>query len=156
LYRTLVAAALIAYLLACVGCATLAHGTRQDVRVTSDPPGAAVTVLTRDKSGKDVVRSRPGVTPIVLSLTRRDPNIVVRLEKEGCSPVDVPLKRSVSAWTAGNLIIANPLSMQGMDGPSTQYPFQLAMGLPLMFGVDAASGGAFKLPKHVTATLCAR
>jgi len=156
MYRTLMGAALIASLMACVGCATVAHGTRQDVRVTSDPPGAAVTVLTREKSGEEIVRSTPGVTPIVLSLTRRDPNIVVRLSKEGCSPVDVPLKRSVSGWTAGNLIIANPLSMQGMDDPSTQYPFQVAMGLPLMFGLDAATGGAFKLPKHVTATLCAR
>ena len=153
-----------AVLLACLtaaglsapGCATVAHGVRQTVRVTSDPAGAAVTVLSSPPGRDAVVRSTPGVTPIALSLTRRDPHIVIRVEKDGCAPVEIRLKRSVSGWIAGNLIVANPLSMQGMTDPATQYPVQLAVGLPVTFGIDALSGGAYKLPKAVHASLCAR
>ena len=136
------------------GCATIAHGTRQTVTVASNPPGAVVTVLTAKPGQPAVVRSRPGVTPIDVSLTRRDPHLLIRLEKEGCAPAEIRLKRSASGWIAGNLIAANPFAMQGMSHPETQYPMQLAIGVPLLFGIDALSGGAFKLPRRIDADLC--
>jgi hypothetical protein len=135
------------------GCATVAHGTRQSVSVTSNPSGAAVTVLTAAPGKAPIVRSRPGVTPIVLELTRRDGNIVIRVDKDGCPMQELRLKRSVSGWTAVNLVIANPMSMQGMDDPSGYAP-QLLIGLPMMFGIDVVTGGAYKLPKKVHADLC--
>lgn len=135
------------------GCATIAHGWRQDVTVISDPPGATVTVL----SGQ-TVKSTPGVTPIVLELTRRDPHLTIRLEKDGCPPADVRVTRKTSAWIAGNLIVANPMAMQGYstDHPGGQYAMQLAITLPLMFGTDIATGAAYKLPKVVDVHLCER
>ena len=136
------------------GCATVAHGTRQTVSVTSNPAGAAVTVLTAAPGKTAVVRSRPGVTPIDLELTRRDGNIVIRVEREGCQAQELRLKRSVSGWTAANLVIANPYSMQGMSDPASGYAQQLLIGLPLFFGIDAVSGGAYKLPRRVHVDLC--
>ena len=138
------------------GCATVAHGTRQTVSVTSNPPGAAVTVLSATPGKTPIVRSRPGVTPIDLDLTRRDGNIVIRVEKDGCPVQELRLKRSVSGWTAANLVIANPYSMQGMDDPGTGYARQLLIGLPLFFGIDAISGGAYKLPRRAHLELCQR
>jgi hypothetical protein len=132
------------------GCATIAHGTRQSVTVTSDPTGAAVTVLSNH-----IVKSTPGVTPITLELTRRDPNITIRVEKAGCAAVDVRLKRSTSGWVFGNLVAANPMAMQGYDDHAgAQYAMQLAIGVPLMIGTDFATGAAYKLPKAVDVSLC--
>ena len=136
-------------------CATVANGSRQAVVVTSEPPNAAVTVMSTPAGKPPVVRSTPGVTPLTLDLTRRDPDITIRFEKPGCDPVDIRLKRSVSGWTAVNLVLANPYSMQGMSDPAAGYAKQLGVALPLAFGLDVLSGGAFKLPKRVHATLCA-
>jgi hypothetical protein len=136
------------------GCATIAHGTGQTVSVTTNPPGAVVTVLTAKPGETPRVRLQPGVTPIKLDLPRRDGNIVIRVEKDGCPAQELRLKRSVSGWTAANLVIANPYSMQGMDDPASGYAQQLLIGLPLFFGIDALSGGAYKLPNSVHADLC--
>lgn len=65
------------------GRTTVPHGTRQSVTVTSNAPGAAVTVLTAEPGKTPIVRSRPGVTPIDLDLTRRNGNIALRVEKDG-------------------------------------------------------------------------
>jgi hypothetical protein len=137
---------------ASAGCATIAHGPRQTVTVISEPSGAQVTVLSDPPKGERRVRSSPGATPLQLHLWRRDPNLVVRLEKEGCLPLEVRLKRTVSGWIAGDLLPANPMNAQGLDSAS-DYPKMAASGLALTFGVDFVSGAAFKLPKLVQVKL---
>ena len=142
--------AVVAWLILSSGCATIAHGTRQTVTVTSDPSGATVTVLSGG-----TVESTPGVTPIKLNLTRRDSRITIRLEKDGCPPADVRVKRTTSGWVFGNLVYANPFAMQGYDrDPAAVYALQVAVGLPVVFGIDFATGGAFKLPKVIDVPLC--
>ena len=131
------------------GCATLVHGPRQTVTITSDPSGAAVTVL----SGS-TVKETPGVTPVKVRLPRRDASLTLRLEKAGCAPTEVKLKRSVSGWTFGNLIAANPFAQQGMDSSSgLTYAGQLGM-TTAMFTTDFLTGGAYKLPKAVDVRFC--
>jgi hypothetical protein len=131
------------------GCATLVHGPRQTVTVTSDPSGAAVTVL----SGA-TVKETPGVTPVKVRLPRRDANLRLRLEKPGCEPTEVQLKRSVSGWTFGNLIAANPFAQQGMDSSSgIAYVGQLGV-TSAMISTDFLTGGAYKLPKAVEVRFC--
>jgi hypothetical protein len=137
---------------ASTGCATLVHGPRQTVTVRSEPSGAQVTVLSDRPGGARIVRSNPGVTPIRLRLTRRDPYIVIRIEKDGCSPAEVRLKRTISGWIASNLLFANPMAAQGLDSAS-DYPRMAAQGLAVSFGIDFISGAAFKLPKTVQVTL---
>lgn len=130
------------------GCATLVHGPKQKVTITSDPTGAAVTVL----SGQTVKET--GITPFEVKLPRRDANLTLRLEKPGCVPTEVKLKRSVSGWTFGNLIAANPYAQQGMDSSSgLNYAGQLGM-TSAMFGTDFIAGGAYKLPKAVDVRFC--
>ena len=133
------------------GCATIVHGPHQTVTVTSDPSGAAVIVLS-----KDGVKSTPGVTPIKLDLPRRDPHITVRLEKDGCAPVEVHLKRTTSGWVFTNLIAANPMQMQGYSGDNVgeKYSANVLIGVPLMFATDFATGGAYNLPKAIDVPLC--
>jgi len=147
-----VAAVVVVGAAASSGCATLVHGTRQTVTVTSEPSGAQVTVLSDRPGGSRIVRSNPGVTPIRLQLTRRDPNIVIRLEKDGCSPAEVRLARTISGWIAPNLLSANPMAAQGLNSAS-DYPLVAAQGLAVTFGIDFLSGAAFKLPKTVQVRL---
>jgi hypothetical protein len=131
------------------GCATIIHGTRQTVTVTSDPSGAAVTVL----SGT-AVKETAGITPVKLRLPRRDAQLKLRLEKSGCEPTEVRLTRSVSGWTFGNLIAANPLAQQGMDSASAgNYVGQLGL-TSAMITTDFLTGGAYKLPKVVDVRFC--
>jgi hypothetical protein len=137
---------------ALTGCATIAHGPHQTVTVISEPSGAQVTVLSDPPKGERRIRSTPGATPLKLNLMRRDPNIVVRLEKEGCLPVEVRLKRTVSGWIAADLVPANPMNAQGLDS-AADYPKMAASGLALTFGIDFLSGAAFKLPKRVQVRL---
>jgi hypothetical protein len=131
------------------GCATLVHGPRQTVTITSDPSGAAVTVLSGG-----TVKETPGVTPVKVRLPRRDAKLRLRLEKPGCEPTEVELKRSLSGWTFGNLIAANPFAQQGMDSSSgIAYVGQLGV-TSAMFSTDLITGGAYKLPKAVDVRFC--
>lgn len=88
--RFIVAAAVACSLSA---CATVVHGTRQHVSVTSTPRGA--TVFVDDQ--------QLGVTPVTLKLSRDDHHRV-RLELEGYEPYEVLLTRHVSGWVWGNLV----------------------------------------------------
>jgi hypothetical protein len=131
-----------AVLIASAGCATVAHGRTQTVVVTSDPSGARVFLKS----------TAVGVTPVQVQLKRRDDHIVLRIEKDGFVPADIPLKRTVSGWVAGNLVFANPLMIQGLNSAS-EYPLMAAQGLAFGFGTDLLTGAAYKLPKVVRATL---
>jgi hypothetical protein len=41
-----------------------------------------------------------------------------------------------------------------MSDPGSEYPLQVMTMVPLTFGIDFASGGAYTLPKTVEARLC--
>jgi PEGA domain len=73
-------------------CASIMHGTHQDVGITSAPTGAAVTI--------DGVQS--GNTPVIAKLTRKT-NHIVRFELPGYQPYDLTLTHSVSGWVWGNI-----------------------------------------------------
>ena len=84
-----------------VGCATIIHGTRQNIAVSSVPSGAKVIV-------KGVYM---GTTPAVIKLKRNESNITLRFEKEGYEPVEVALNRSVDGWIAGNIIFGGLIGL---------------------------------------------
>jgi hypothetical protein len=76
------------------GCATIIHGTRQDVGISSNPTGASVTI--------DNLQS--GTTPVFSKLRRKE-NHVVRISLAGYQPMDLTLTSSVSGWVWGNIAI---------------------------------------------------
>lgn len=75
------------------GCASIMHGTTQQVAVSSSPTGAQVTVNGTQR----------GVTPVIADLKRKDTH-VVRVTLEGYAPFEMALTRSVSGWVWGNLV----------------------------------------------------
>lgn len=88
-------------------CASIIHGTHQDVGITSVPTGAAVTV--------DNMQS--GTTPVVAKLSRKD-NHVVRVTLAGYQPYDMTLTRGVSGWVWGNIAFGGlvGLAVDAIDG----------------------------------------
>jgi PEGA domain len=88
-------------------CASIIHGTHQDVGITSAPTGATVTI--------DNLRS--GNTPVIAKLTRKE-NHIVRIEMAGYQPLDLTLTHSVSGWVWGNVAFGGliGLAVDAIDG----------------------------------------
>ena len=93
------AAAAIASL-AVAACASIIHGTRQDVGISSSPSAAQVTV--------DGLQT--GTTPVVAHLTRKD-NHIVRIELAGYKPYETTLTRKVSGWVWGNIVFGGLIGL---------------------------------------------
>jgi uncharacterized protein YceK len=74
------------------GCATIMHGTKQDVGISSTPTGASVMIDNTIN----------GVTPVVAKLRRKE-NHVVRIQMAGYQPFETTLTHSVSGWVWGNV-----------------------------------------------------
>jgi PEGA domain len=103
------------------GCATIIHGTRQEVGISSSPTGAEVWV--------DNVKM--GEAPVVAKLRRKDTH-TVKLVLPGYQPYETTITRSVSGWVWGNIAIGGLIGL----------------------GVDAVSGGMYKLsPEQVSGNL---
>lgn len=85
---------------AMAGCATVIHGTRQDVGISSTPTGASITI--------DNLQS--GTTPIFAKLRRKE-NHVVRITLPGYQSMDLTLTSSVSGWVWGNVAIGGLIGL---------------------------------------------
>lgn len=82
------------------GCATIIHGTRQDIGISSTPSGASVSI--------DNIQS--GTTPVFAKLRRKE-NHVVRISLAGFQPTDLTLTSSVSGWVWGNIAIGGLIGL---------------------------------------------
>jgi hypothetical protein len=76
-----------------LGCATIIHGSSQDIQVASSPDNAEIWI-----DG-----ARMGTTPTKLTLSRKhEHNITVK--KEGFKDVSVSIENATSAWIVGNIV----------------------------------------------------
>jgi hypothetical protein len=130
------------------GCATVFHGTHQDVRVETDPAGA-----TASADGQTVT------TPGVLNLHRKHKELEVLVEKEGYVSRRVTLTRKDSGLIWANMGflpvgVAAGASIGGSSAGSLGTFFEHmgtggvvgGVSLPLAaIAVDHATGAAYKL-----------
>jgi hypothetical protein len=123
------------------GCATIAHGLRQDIYITSAPAGAMVSLGTKTV----------GPTPTVVSVWRNS-SPTLRFESNGFETLTISLKRVTSNWLAGDFVALNPVSCQGLNRASA-CPGLLIANAAMFFGIDFLTGAAFKFPKEVRAVL---
>ena len=113
---------LVAALLA--GCASIIHGSRQDVKVVSNPSGAVVRVNLNN-----VATTTPGV----LNLNRKEIGYVLTFEKEGYKPVEVSLRRTVDGWLFGNILFGGIIGIiidfaSGSSYKLTPSEIEVALG----------------------------
>jgi hypothetical protein len=83
-----------------VNCSSIVHGTTQQVKVDSEPSGAAVTVECGD-----VANDPKLVTPAVVNLHRKPDYCALKLNKEGYAPKEVRFAQKVSGWYFGNILV---------------------------------------------------
>src|SRR5208337_4385810 len=88
------------------GCATIVHGTTQDINITTDPTGADLNL-----DGTEHYKS-----PAKITMKRKDDHIV-EVSMEGYQKEIVNIKSVVSGAVAGN-IIAGGLIGWGVDAAS--------------------------------------
>jgi hypothetical protein len=136
------------------GCASLAHkapggfkAATQTIAVTSEPAGARV-----------FLDNQPiGMTPMRAIVKRTHGRAVIRIEHDAFEAAEVPLTRSVSAWTAGNLAFALLAVYPGNrldDTPSGGEQVFTAVGLPLIgLGIDFLNGSAYNFSSSVHVVL---
>lgn len=74
-------------------CASIIHGTKQDVSISSNPSKAIVTIDNIER----------GKTPITVELSRKDHH-TVQIVLDGFFPYETKLTRKVDGWIAGNVI----------------------------------------------------
>jgi hypothetical protein len=92
--------ALLAALVATTACASIMHGTQQDVGVSSSPTSARVTIDNQPK----------GNTPTVAKLSRKD-NHIVKIELDGYLPYEATLTRKTSGWVWGNIVFGGLIGL---------------------------------------------
>ena len=127
----------------CTGCATFAHGPREDVHVVTNPPGATI-----------FVNGRPAemTTPTTISVPRRRA-LTLRLARAGYTPEEVALRRRPSKWLWLTLgICANPMARQGLESPA-RWPLVVIACFSTLASVDLISGAAFAVQKNVSVDL---
>ena len=90
----------LAAIVAIHGCATIMHGTSQDIGITSRPTGAQVTVDNKSF----------GKTPVVAALSRKDHHIV-KIELEGYETFEATITRSTSGWVWGNIVFGGLIGL---------------------------------------------
>jgi hypothetical protein len=102
-------------------CATLIHGTRQEVSISSTPSGASVSI---DGASR-------GTTPFVAQLARNHSHLV-KIEMPGYAPYEATLSHRLSGWIFGNVLIGGLIGI-GVDvvsgGMYTLTPQQISTAL---------------------------
>jgi hypothetical protein len=91
---------LIIGILSIAGCASIMHGSRQNISVASQPSGAVVRV-------NNIVATTPGV----VNLSRSTPMYILRFEKEGYESVEVKLIRTKDGWLWGNILLGGLIGL---------------------------------------------
>lgn len=110
-------------------CATIMHGTRQTVGISSNPSDAWIWVD----------RNYVGNTPLILELSRKD-NHTVRIELPGYMPYEIQFTKEVSGWVFGNIVIGGfiGLAVDAISGGIYRLtPEQVHAELRAQYGVDS-------------------
>lgn len=81
-------------------CATIMHGTRQSIGISSYPSNASIWVD----------RNFVGTTPMIVEMSRKD-NHIVQIELEGFLPYEATFTRQMSGWVFGNIIFGGVIGL---------------------------------------------
>ncbi len=87
-------------------CATIMHGSTQEVGISSNPSNAKITINGQKK----------GNTPVIVDLKRKNTHMI-RIELDGYEAYETVLTRKVSGWVWGNIFFGGLIGL-GVDAIS--------------------------------------
>ncbi len=82
------------------GCGTLKHGSTQDIKISSNPVGASVTI-----DGSEY-----GETPVTVELPRKQ-NHTISVSLAGYQNFQILVDRKWSKWAIGNILLGGPIGL---------------------------------------------
>ena len=136
------------------GCATIANGRHQRLRVETNPPAAKVSVQGTQRQTKG--GSLEFDTPGEIILSRKEKQVVLRIEKDGYEPAEVTLNRSLGAWTPFAAVpwLGFGVLMGKFGGSVVAGLVSGGIPLGISVGIDLLTGSAYRLdPTKVSVTL---
>ena len=98
-------------------CASVMNGTKDELTVNTDPPGANVEIWAG--GGSEVIRS--GVSPYTTTLPKKNDGYFQKkgyyivANKEGYDTGAYLLSYNISGWYFGNLIFGGPIGLLVVD-----------------------------------------
>ena len=114
-----------------VGCASIVHGTTQDIQISSSPDNAEIWI-----DGANY-----GKTPSRVTLKRQS-SYLITLKKEGHKESTIKIEGKVSSWIIGNIIFGGIIGC-GIDfisgGAYDLYPELLSINLSKLAALDGQS-----------------
>ncbi len=88
------------FLLTFSNCATIIHGSKQSVSISSSPTKALVVIDGRNE----------GSTPITVALSRKDHHSV-EINLDGYLPYETTFTRKVDGWIVGNIVFGGLIGL---------------------------------------------
>ena len=123
-----------------VSCATIFHGFKEEIEVTSEPTGAKVYVEDRQ------IVTTPGEISI-----KMEKDLMFRFEKEGYDPFEMKVKRRLSWKLLLNWLLSTQ-TIYYLDALGwAKGPYVLWMASP--FCIDFLTGAAFVGPSKIEVKL---
>ena len=117
----------IPFLVALSGCATLSHGTTQQITIATDPPGVSCT-LTRQ--GLSLAKVDP--TPGIALVERGESDLLATCSKPGYETGHQSLQSDVSVMTFGNALFGGVIGSFIDRSNGARYVYPDAVSLVLM------------------------
>ena len=108
------------------GCASISHGTTEQVALTTEPPGAACT-LSRQSLSIATVAQTPGV-----ALVQRDKrDILATCSKPGYQTAIRTLHSGVADSSFGNILVGGLIgvAIDSANGADNEYPASVSIPL---------------------------
>jgi len=120
------ASRLITFLVVLPGCATLNHGTTQQISIATEPPGACCS-LTRQ--GLLVARVDP--TPGIALVQRDQHDLLAVCSRPGYEPAHRSLQSDLSVMTFGNVLFGGVIGsfIDRSNGARYTYPDAVSLAL---------------------------
>lgn len=81
-------------------CASIIHGSKQDIAFSSNPSGAEITINGENR----------GRTPASISLNRNQ-DYLVKIQLAGYLPYEINVSKKVDGWVFGNIIFGGIIGL---------------------------------------------
>ena len=107
-------------ILVLTGCCSIVSGTKQNVKIDSQPTGSTVTIKQLNSVTETNIWD--GKTPAVVKLKRKN-SYLVTISREGFQPIEMPIEyKGMNGWVWGNILFGGIIGVivDSINGSATK------------------------------------